>query len=91
MIPAASQSEKYSKVRGDDASASFLNISALEKFGETAMFLDTQSTTILLERLRQVIGRLIAPICSMRRKQIIISRLIGLTETKYYRKSKVHQ
>ena len=55
------------------------------------MFLDTQSTTILLERLRQVIGRLIAPICSMRWKQIIIFRLIGLTETKYYRKSKVHQ
>lgn len=55
------------------------------------MLLCTQSTTILLERSRQVtINRTLNCIYVLHAKNII-SRLIGLTETKYYRKSKEHQ
>ena len=80
------------RYRGDDASASFPNVSALEKFEETAMPPGTQSTSILLERLRQVtINRTLNCIHMLYAVKIIISSLIGLTETKTYRKSKVHQ
>lgn len=55
------------------------------------MLLCTQSTTILLECSRQVtINRTLNYIYVLHAKNII-SRLIGLTETKYYRKSKEHQ